>query len=111
MFTAAPPPSTAARVAITAFAAPAAVRADSSFAIRFDIASEALQPAHAELTLLADGAVVGGREITLAPGLNRFALPYRIARPGAYLIKAQIAVAAPLTAVAPAAETAGSVSA
>jgi Ca-activated chloride channel homolog len=111
VYTAAPPPSARARVAITDFAAPTEVRADGSFALRFDVESEALQPTPAELKLLADGAAVGGRKITLAPGLNRFQLPYRIARPGGYLITAQIAVAAPLVAVNPSADTALSVSA
>ena len=110
VYTAAPPPSAQARVALTDFAAPAVVRADTSFSLRVDVQSEASQPTSVKLRLLADDAVVGGRAITLSPGLNRFELPYRISRPGAYLIKAQLIVAAPLVAANPIAETAVSVS-
>src|SRR5579863_4340600 len=110
IYTDAPPPSAQGRVAITSFAAPASVRANSSFSLQIEVESEAPQPTVAGLKLLADGAVVGGRQITLLPGLNRFRLPYRIARSGAYLMQAAITAPAPLVVTNPQAELAISVS-
>ncbi|MGH7836266.1 MAG: VWA domain-containing protein, partial [Candidatus Binataceae bacterium] len=111
IYTSAPPPSALGRIALTDFTAPASVRADSSFMLRVEVENEGLQPATADLRLLADGAVVGGRRITLAPGLNRFQLPYRIARAGAYLMQAAITAPAPLVVANPEAEAAIAVSA
>jgi len=50
-------------------------------------------PVKATLKLYRDDTAVGGESITLKPGLNRFELPYRIDRPGAYLMSAEVAVA------------------
>jgi Mg-chelatase subunit ChlD len=98
IFSDVPPPSTLRRVALTNFAAPASVRADTSFPFRLEVESEATQPTTADLKLLADGMVVGGRRIILESGLNRFRLPYRIANAGAYLMQAEI-MAPPTTVV------------
>jgi len=106
VFTAVPPPPANARVALTGFTAPAVVHAGTSFALRFDLESEAAAPAVAQIKLFRDSAVVGGQRITLKPGTNRFELPYQIDQPGAYLLKAELAVPAPLSAVNPSAETA-----
>ena len=104
VYTAAPPASTLQRAAITSFESPSVVRAGSSFALRLDVESEAQQSASAVIRLFADGSPAGAQQITLAPGMNRLRLPYRIARPGAYLMRATIGVAAPLIALNPAAE-------
>jgi len=105
VYTDAPPASSLSRVAITAFEAPSVVRADSSFALRLDIESEAPLPASAVIRLFADGSPAGGQKITLTPGINRLRLPFRVARPGAYLMKATVTVAPPLIALNPSAET------
>jgi len=109
IFTAAPPPSALARVAIASFEAPAVVRAETSFALHLDVQSEARAPVNAEISLSSDGTSVGIQQLSLAPGLNRFVLPYRVGRSGAYLMRAQIKVPPPLVASNPAAETALSV--
>ncbi|HKV56383.1 MAG TPA: VWA domain-containing protein [Candidatus Binataceae bacterium] len=109
IFTVMPPPSAVARVAITAFDAPGVVRAQTSFALRLDIQSEASRPVEANIDLSGDGAALGTRQVSLAPGLNRFSLPYRVDRSGAYLMQARIEVPAPLVAVNPTAEAAVSV--
>ncbi|HXW82960.1 MAG TPA: VWA domain-containing protein, partial [Candidatus Binataceae bacterium] len=111
VFAAAPPPSSAHRVALTDFEAPPAVRARSQFSFALAIESESPEPADAQLRLLADGVPVGGRHVELKAGLNRFELPYRIDKPGAYLMAAELAVAPPLDAINPRAEVALSVSA
>jgi Mg-chelatase subunit ChlD/uncharacterized membrane protein len=105
VFTVVPPPSAIARVAITAFEAPAVVRAQTSFALHLDIESEARAPVGAQISLSSDGTVLGIQQVSLAPGLNRFVLPYRVGRSGAYLMQVQIKVPPPLVAVNPAAET------
>ena len=106
VFTAVPPPPANARVALTGLAAPAVVRAGASFALRLDLESEAAAPVDAQIKLLSDNAVVGSQQITLKPGVNRFELPYRIGQPGAYLLKTEVTVPAPLVTVNPSAETA-----
>ena len=109
VYSAAPPPPSSARVALTNFAAPAVVHAGASFALRLDIDSEAAGPEDAHIRLLSDGNVVGEQQITLQPGINRFELPYRMGKPGAYLLKAEVSVPPPVVTVNPGAETALSV--
>jgi Ca-activated chloride channel family protein len=109
VFTAAPPPSATARVALTGFEAPASVRAGSSFALHIDVQSEAKGPVPARIDLYGDNRALGSQTVQLRPGINRFVLPYRISQPGAYLMKARVDVPQPLVAIDPAAETAVSV--
>jgi Ca-activated chloride channel homolog len=109
VFTAAPPPSAIARVAITAFEAPDVVRAQTSFALRLDIESESQNTVPARISLSTDGTSVGTQEVSVAPGLNRFALPYKIVSTGAFLMRAELSVPPPLVAVNPSIETAVSV--
>ncbi len=109
LYAAAPPPSSAGRVAIVDFQAPTPVRAHASFALRLDILSEARAPAVTHVRLTSNGEELGHRTVVLQPGLNRFALPYQIDRYGAYLLNARIDVDSPLVAVNPSAETAVSV--
>ena len=109
IFTAAPPPPAAARVSLTNFQAPATVRADTSFAFHLDIENEAAHQVSARLKLSGAGAVLGAQQINLAPGMNRFELPYRVGRRGAWLMKAELSVPPPMVAVNPVAETALSV--
>ena len=109
VYSAAPPSPSSARVALTNFAAPAVVHAGASFALRLDVDSEGAGPVNAHIKLLSDGNPVGGQEITLQPGLNRFELPYRMGNPGAYLLKAEVSVPPPMVTVNPASETALSV--
>ncbi len=109
LYAAAPPPSAAGRVAIVDFQAPTPVRAHASFALRLDVLSEARTPAVARVRLTGSGQELGHRSVVLEPGLNRFALPYRLDRYGAYLLDARIEVDSPLVAVNASAETAVSV--
>jgi Ca-activated chloride channel family protein len=109
LYAAAPPPSSAGRVAIVDFQAPTPVRAHASFALRLDILSEARAPAVTHVRLTSNGEELGHRTVVLQPGLNRFALPYQLDRYGAYLLNARIDVDSPLVAVNPGAETAVSV--
>ncbi|HZZ08675.1 MAG TPA: VWA domain-containing protein [Candidatus Binataceae bacterium] len=109
LYAAAPPPSSAGRVAIVDFQAPTPVRAHASFALRLDVLSEADRPAVARVRLTSNGQELGHRSVVLQPGLNRFALPYQIDRYGAYLLNAQIEVNSPLVTVNAGAETAVSV--
>jgi len=109
LYAAAPPSSSAGRVAIVDFEAPSPVRAHSSFALRLDILSEATVPAVARVRLTSNGEELGHRSVVLQPGLNRFALPYQLDHYGAYLLNARIDVESPLVAVNSAAETAVSV--
>ena len=109
IYTAAPPPSASRRVALTGFSAPDAVREQSSFAFDLAIESEASGPADARVRLRQDGALIGAQIVTLNPGLNRFELPYRIDRAGAYLVSVELEVPAPLLATSARAETAVSV--
>ncbi|HTT77052.1 MAG TPA: VWA domain-containing protein [Candidatus Binataceae bacterium] len=111
VYSAAPPLPSSARVALTNFEAPSVVHAGVSFALRLDLDSEATSPVDAQVKLLSDGNAVGGQQITLRTGLNRFELPYRIEKPGAYLLKAEVSVPPPLVSVNASAETALSVSA
>ncbi len=111
IFTAAPPPSAIARVAITSFQAPEVVRADTSFALHLDVQNEARVPVSAQIRLSSDTTALGIQQVSLAPGLNRFVLPYRVSHSGAYLMKARISVPAPFVAANPSAETALSVTA
>ncbi len=109
LYAAAPPPSSAGRVAVVDFQAPTPVRAHASFALRLDVLSEAGRPAVARVRLTSNGQELGHRSVVLQPGLNRFALPYQIDRYGAYLLNAQIEVNSPLVTVNAGAETAVSV--
>ncbi len=109
VFTAAPPPSAVARVALTAFAAPSTVHAQTSFALHLDIASEASHPVDAHLRLYGEDGALGGQQVQLQPGMNRFELPYRIDRPGAYLLRATIEAAPDLALINGSAEAAVSV--
>ncbi len=111
VYTSAPPPASQPRVALTNFAAPAVVRAGASFAIHFDVVSEAANAVPAMIKLYADDRQVGYRQITLGPGINRFQLPYQVGRTGGYMMKATITVAPPLVAINPSAETALAVNA
>jgi len=109
IFAAAPPASAAKRVALVDFGAPAMVRAEQQFTFRLGIESESPAAADAQLRLTRDGVGVGGRHVTLMPGLNRFELPYRIDKAGAYLMGAEVAVAPPLDVINPRADAAVSV--
>jgi Ca-activated chloride channel family protein len=99
VFTAAPPPSAVARIALTGFDAPSTVHAQTSFALDLDIASEASHPVDAHIRLYGEGGALGGQQVQLRPGLNRFELPYEIDRPGAYILKAAIEIAPDLALV------------
>jgi len=109
IFAAAPPPSATERIALTNFYAPDTVRADQRFAFRIDVDSESHSAVAATLKLYRDGAAVGEDSITLKPGLNRFELPYRLERAGAYLMSAEVSIAPPRVALNPRVETAISV--
>ncbi len=108
---AAAPPSATARVALTGFEAPAAVRTNQLFTFRIAIESEAAAASNVNLELLSDGAPVGAQSVKLQAGLNRFELPYRIGSAGAYLIGARLQAPQPLVAINPQAETALTVTA
>lgn len=110
IYAAAPPGSKAQRVAVTDFLAPENVRAEQQFTFRIGIESESPDSVDAQLRLLRDEKPIGGQHLTLHHGLNHFELPYQVDRPGAYLMSAEIAVAPPLNAINPRAETALSVS-
>jgi Ca-activated chloride channel homolog len=99
VFTAAPPPSAVARIALTGFDAPSTVHAQTSFALHLDIASEASHPVDAHIRLYGEGGALGGQQVSLRPGVNRFELPYEIDQPGAYILKAAIEVAPDLALV------------
>jgi Ca-activated chloride channel homolog len=99
VYSSAPPPSASARIALTSFSAPATVHAETSFALHLDIASEARQLIDAHLRLYSESAAVGGQQIHLKPGMNRFELPFRIDQPGAYALRAEVAAAPGLTVV------------
>src|SRR5208282_6086904 len=104
-----PPPSATERIAVTNFYSPDTVRADQRFAFRIDIDSESQSPVAATLKLYRDGIAVGGEATTLKPGLNRFELPYRLERAGAYLMSAEVSIAPPRVALNPRVEAAISV--
>lgn len=99
VYTSAPPPSATARIALTSFAAPSTVHAETSFALHLDIANEASHPVDAHIRLYRESAAIGGQEIQLKPGMNRFELPYRIDQPGAYLLRAEVEAAPGLALV------------
>jgi Ca-activated chloride channel family protein len=99
IYSSAPPPSASARIALTNFAAPSTVHAETSFALHLDIASEAGHPVDAHIRLYNENAAVGGQEIQLKPGMNRFEMPYRIDQPGAYTLRAEVAAEAGLALV------------
>jgi Mg-chelatase subunit ChlD len=109
IYAAAPPPSATRRVALTEFTAPDPVREQASFAFSLAIQSEAPDPVVARLRLKQDGVLIGGRSVTLRPGLNRFELPYRIDSAGAYLVSADLDLPPPLLALNARAETSVSV--
>jgi Ca-activated chloride channel family protein len=90
VYASAPPPSASARIALTSFTAPASVHAETRFALHLEIASESSHPIDTQVRLYNENAVVGGQEIELQPGLNRFELPYRIDQPGAYILRAEV---------------------
>src|SRR6266446_5230770 len=106
IYAVAPPPSATERIAVTNFESPDTARSDQRFAFRIDVDSESHSPVKATLKLYRDDTAVGGESITLKPGLNRFELPYRIDRPGAYLMSAEVAVAPPRVALNPRVEAA-----
>ncbi|MFZ0888849.1 MAG: VWA domain-containing protein, partial [Candidatus Binataceae bacterium] len=105
IYTAVPPPPATPRVALTEFSAPEPVRAQASFAFRIAIESDATAPIDAHLRLFGDDHPLGGHSLKLQPGLNRFKLPYRIERAGAYLMRAELEVAPPAVALNPQLET------
>jgi Mg-chelatase subunit ChlD len=109
IFAAAPPPSATERIAVTDFYSPDTVRADQRFAFRIDVDSESHSPLAATLKLYRDGAAVGVEAIALKPGLNRFELPYRLERAGAYLMSVEVSIAGPRVALNPRVEAAISV--
>lgn len=109
IYSSAPPPSASARIALTSFTAPSSVHAATSFALHLDIASEATHPVDAHIRLFNEDAAIGGQEIQLKPGLNRFELPYRIDQPGAYILRAEVSAAPGLALVNAKAVTAVSV--
>ncbi len=109
IFAAAPPPSSTERIAVTNFYSPETVRADQRFAFRIEVESESQSPVEATLKLYRDDTAVGGESITLKPGLNRFELPYRMDRAGAYLMSAEVSVAPPRVALNPRVEASISV--
>lgn len=111
IFAAAPPPSTTERIAVTDFYAPDTVRADQQFAFRIDVDSEARSAVQATLQLYRDDVKVGEEATVLKPGLNRFELPYRLKRVGAYLMSAEVSVAPPQVALNSRVEAAISVTA
>jgi Ca-activated chloride channel homolog len=111
IFTAAPPSSSSARVALTEFSAPENVRAQQEFTLHLSIESEGRGLADAQLRLLNDGKPIAGRHVRLRPGLNRFSVPYRFGTPGAHILTAELAVEPPLDAISARAEAALSVSA
>ncbi len=94
-----PPPPAQPRVAISSFDAPASIRANTSFDFHLDVESEAQTPQAAFLRLSVDGREVGARALALNPGLNHFELPFRIARPGAYLMKVNVAASPPAVTI------------
>lgn len=104
IFTETPPPPVQPRVAISSFEAPNTVRADTSFEFRFDVDSEAPDPQSALVQLYADDKPVGASQITLNSGMNYLRLPYRVGKPGAYLMKVAIAVPPPTMTLNPEAE-------
>ena len=106
IFSAAPPPSATERIAVTNFFSPDTVRADQRFEFRIDVESESQSPVAATLKLFRDSVAVGGESITLKPGLNRFELPYRLDRAGAYLMSAEVSIAPPRVALNPRVEAA-----
>ena len=109
IFAAAPPPSATGRIAVTNFYSPDTVRANQRFAFRIDVDSESDSPVAATLKLYRDGVAVGEQATALKPGLNRFELPYRLERPGAYLMSAEVSIAPPQVALNPRVEAAISV--
>lgn len=90
VFALAPPPPATGRLALTGFEAPQRVRANASFAFRIDVQSEARRPVQTHIKVERDGAEVGRHPLKLHSGLNRFELPYRMDRPGAYLMRVEI---------------------
>src|SRR5208283_1125365 len=109
IFAAAPPPSATGRIAVTNFYSPDTVRANQRFAFRIDVDSESDSPVAATLKLYRDGVAVGEEATTLKPGMNRFELPYRLERAGAYLMSAEVSIAPPRVALNPRVEAAISV--
>jgi Ca-activated chloride channel homolog len=99
VYSAAPPPSVVSRIAITGFEAPSTVHAQTSFALHLDIANEANHPVDAHIRLYNETRAVGGQQVQLQPGINRFELPYRIDDPGAYMLRAAVEVAPDLALV------------
>ncbi len=106
VFPVAVPDSGTARIALTSFEAPGAVRADQRFTFNISMESEAAGPVNLNLELLSDSNVVGGESVKLKPGLNHFELPYRVVPPGAYLMGLRLRTPAPLIALNSKAETA-----
>lgn len=109
VFTFAPPRSETERIALIDLDAPGSVRSDQRFAFRIGIESQAGGPIDADLKLLRDGAPVGSQSVRLKHGLNRFELPYRFERAGAYVMSVEMSAPQPVVTVNPRAETALSV--
>src|ERR1039457_3390525 len=109
IFATAPPPSATERIAVTNFYSPDTVRADQRFAFRIDVDSESQSPVAATLKLYRDGTAVGEESIALKSGLNRFELPYRLERAGAFLMSAEVSIAAARAALNPRVDAAISV--
>jgi Ca-activated chloride channel family protein len=101
IFTAAPPPSSLRRVALTALQVPDPVRAYTRFALRLDVESEAREALPGKLVLYRNGKPVGAQTMNLQPGLNRFELPYQIDQPGAYEMSVGLSVPAPAVTINP----------
>ncbi len=101
VFSFAPPPSVTERIALVDFNAPASVRSDQRFAFRIGIESQARNPVDAELKLLRDGEAVGRQSVHLNHGLNRFELPYRFERSGAFIMSVEMSAPEPVVAVNP----------
>ncbi len=93
------PPTSTERVALSSFEGPSAVWADRRFAFRLSIESEAPGPVDVALELQRNTKPLGRETVTLHPGLNHFALPYRMDAPGAYLMNVRLRAPAPLVAL------------
>jgi Ca-activated chloride channel family protein len=109
VFTAAPPPTTRKRIAISSFEAPNPVRAHLNFALQIAIESDADTPAQAHLDLLRDQSPVTRLPVRLLPGLNRFELPYHLDQPGAYVLTAELTASNGMEVVNGRADTVASV--
>ncbi len=92
VFASLPPPVTSARVALVGIYAPEVVRAGFTFPLRLDIESEAERDVEARLSVQDSFGRPVERLIRLHQGLNRYALPFLIPKPGASLITSKLEV-------------------